>query len=155
MKLNKSKEIDILINTPWKIEENNRINYIIENKSNKTYVIDRDGFEGVSYWLFNNEKLNQIDRWRGYYARYNDDDCANDLIIIKPKQKIDTTLNLNDLDKGIYDLSKSGKYIWNVKSNHSKKNTMPSTCKSYINSLEKKGYIILEDSIVAKIPFVR
>ncbi|MGE8554226.1 MAG: hypothetical protein ACN6OB_09905 [Chryseobacterium jejuense] len=155
MKLNKSKDIDILINTPWKFGENNRVNYTIENKSNKTYIIDPYGFSGESYWLFDNKKLNQIDRSRGYYTRHTDDDCQNDLVIIKPGQKIDTNLDPNDRDEGIYDLSKPGKYIWNIKSYHSKGNSMPLTCKSYINTLEKRGYIMLEDSIVAKIPFVR
>ncbi|SDJ32062.1 hypothetical protein [Chryseobacterium jejuense] len=155
MKLNKSKEIDILINTPWKFGENNNIHYTIKNKSNKTYVVDPYGFSGDSYWLFNNEKLNPIDRSRGYYTRHTDEDCKGDLIIIKPKHKIDIALSLNYSEKGIYDLSKPGKYIWNIKSNHSKKNDMPLTCKSYIITLEKKGYIMLEDSIVAKIPFIR
>ncbi|WP_123902279.1 hypothetical protein [Chryseobacterium arthrosphaerae] len=155
MKLNKSNEIDILINAPWKFEENYNISYIIKNKSSKTYIIDPYGFSGDSYWLFNNEKLNPIDYLRGYYTRYTDDDCKNTLIILKPKQKIDTTLNLNYREKSIYNLSKPGKYIWNIKSNHSRKNSMPLTCKSYINTLEKKGYIMLEDSIVAKIPFIK
>lgn len=155
MKINKSKEIDILIDSPWKFGESNRPSYTIVNKSHKTYIIDPYGFSGDSYWLFNAEKLNQIDVSRGYYTRHSDDDCKNALIIIHPKQKINAYLSLNDLDLGRYDLSKSGKYFLNIKSNHSIKNSMPSTCSSYIKTLEKKGYIMLEDSIVAKIPFIR
>lgn len=155
MKLNKSKEINVLINNPWRFEKTNEVIYTIENKSNKTYIIDPYGFSGDSYWLFNNERLNPIDRSRGYYSRLTDDDCKNDLIIIHPREKITTYLNLNEREKEIYDLSKEGTYIWNVKSDHTKYNAMSSNCKSYIGRLENKGYVILEDSIVAKILFVR
>jgi hypothetical protein len=155
MKINKSKEIDILIDSPWKFGESNRPSYTIVNKSHKTYIIDPYGFSGDSYWLFNSEKLNPIDFSRGYYTRHSDDDCKNALIVIHPKQKINAYLSLNDSDGGRYDLSKSGKYFLNIKSNHTRQNGMPLSCKHYIDELEIEGYKFLEDSIVAKIPFIR
>ncbi|PNW13179.1 hypothetical protein C1637_15270 [Chryseobacterium lactis] len=154
MKLNKNKEIDILIKTPVKLAPEKPIIYTIKNSSDKTFIIDPYGFVGDSYWTFNNKKLIPIEFSRGYYSR-EDKNCRDDLIIIKPKQKIDIGLSLNYVDKAIYDYSKTGNYIRNIQSKHSKQNGMPSTCKSYINELEKKGYIMLEDSIVAKIPFVK
>lgn len=154
IKLNKSNEIDIIVKVPVNLSTQIPVQYSIQNRSATTYIIDPYGFVGDSYWMLNNEKLNPIDRSRGYYSR-EDVDCKEDLIIIKPKQKIDTVLNLNYIDRGRYDLSKSGNYFFAVKSRHNKKNSMPSSCQQYINELEIKGYHFLEDSIVAKIPFIK
>lgn len=154
MKLNKSKNIDILIKVPIKLISDKPLVYTLKNNTNNTYIIDPYGFVGSSYWMLNNEKLNPINFSRGYYSR-EDEDCRNDLIILKPKQKIDRTLSLNYIEKGIYDFSKKGNYIRNVKSIHNKENGMPSSCTKYINELETKGYFLLEDSIVAKMPFRR
>ncbi|MGN7864633.1 hypothetical protein [Chryseobacterium sp. 22458] len=154
MKLNKSKDIDILVNVPVKLIADKSVIYTLKNNTNRTYIIDPYGFVGNSYWILNNEKLNPINFSRGYYSR-EDEDCRNELIILKPKQKMDATLSLNYIEKGIYDFSKTGSYIRNIKSKHSQENGMPLSCKSYINTLEKKGYIMLEDSIVAKIPFIK
>ncbi|WP_042720549.1 hypothetical protein [Flavobacterium sp. B17] len=154
MKINKSNEVDILIKTPVKLEPEEPITYNIKNNSNVIYIIDPYGFVGESYWLLNNKKLVPIQFSRGYYSRENDD-CRNDLIIIKPNEKIEKALSLNYMEKAIYDYSQSGNYIRIVSSNHSKQNSMPSSCKQYINDLELKGYRFLNDSIVAKIPFVK
>lgn len=154
MKINKSNDVDILIKTPVKLEPEEPITYSIKNNSNVIYIIDPYGFVGESYWLLNNKKLVPIQFSRGYYSRENDD-CRNDLIIIKPNEKIEKALSLNYMEKAIYDYSQSGNYIRIVSSNHSKQNSMPSSCKQYINDLELKGYRFLNDSIVAKIPFVK
>ena len=155
MKINKSKEVDILINTPWKFGDDNIVDFVIKNNSNNTYIIDPYGFVGKSCWQYEGKKLDHIDFQRGYYTRLNDEDCKDDLILLKPKAKINVNLNLDYYQTKIFDLSKSGKYFLNVKSKHDRESSMPSSCKSYINTLEMKGYIMLEDSIVAKIPFVR
>ncbi|MDH6252585.1 hypothetical protein M2347_002312 [Chryseobacterium sp. H1D6B] len=154
MKLNKSEQIDILIKTPLKLIGDKPVIYTIKNNTNNTYIIDPYGFVGNSYWILNNEKLNPINSSRGYYSRENED-CKNDLIILEPKQKIDTTLSLNYMERYIYDFSKTGKYIRHVESKHSRQNGMPLSCKQYINELEKKGYHLLDDSIKAEIPFVK
>lgn len=154
IKLNKNRDVDIVINVPLKLNSENSLSYVLKNNTENTIIIDPYGFTGNSYWSFNNEKLIPINFSKGYYSRDNDD-CKNDLIILEPKQKIETYLNLNYHQKEIYDFSKSGNYIWSVESNHNKQNGMPSSCKQYINFLEKKGYIFLDDKIDAKIPFVR
>ncbi|WP_042720548.1 hypothetical protein [Flavobacterium sp. B17] len=153
-KINKNKEIDIIVSTPINLAKQTPIKYTLLNNSKNTYIIDPYGFTGYSYWLFENKKLNPIYFSKGYYAREGED-CESDLIIIKPKQKIDTILNLNYIDRGRYDLSKQGNYFWYVKSKHDRKNGMPLSCKKYIDDLEGIGYRFLEDSIVAKILFVR
>lgn len=154
MKINKSNEVDILIKTPVKLEPEKPIIYSIKNNSKKTYIIDPYGFVGETYWLLNDKKLIPIQFSRGYYSRDNDD-CRNDLIIIKPNEKIEKGLSLNYMERAIYDYSESGNYIRIVQSNHNKQNGMPSSCKQYIDELELKGYHFLNDSIVAKIPFIR
>lgn len=154
MKLNKSKEVDILLKLPTTLTVEVPTMYSLKNNTNNIYIIDPYGFIGDSYWVLNNEKLNPIAFSKGYYSRDNDD-CKTDLIILKPKQKMDTILILNYMERGIYDFSKSGNYIWNVKSRHIKQNGMTSSCKQYISDLEDKGYILLDDSIEAKIPFVK
>ncbi len=154
MKLNKNKNIDIFIKVPIKLNSDKPIIYTLKNNTDDTYVIDPYGFVGSSYWKLNNEVLNPINYSKGYYSR-EDEDCKNDLIILKPKQKIEKTLSLNYMERRIYDFSKTGNYIRTVKSNHNRENSMPSSCVKYINELENKGYHLLEDSIVAKIPFIR
>lgn len=154
MKLNKSKEIDITVKSPVDLQTDKAIVYTIKNNTDKTYIIDPYGFIGSSYWTFNNERLNPVNFSKGYYSR-DHYDCENDLIILKPKDKLDTTLVLNYHQKEIYDFSTQGKYVFYVKSNHSKQNGMPSSYKQYINDLEKKSYLFLNDDIDAKIPFVK
>ncbi|TZF94193.1 hypothetical protein FW781_16345 [Chryseobacterium panacisoli] len=154
MKINKSKDIDILIKTPVKLITDEPVMFTIKNNSNSTYVIDPYGFVGNSYWMLNNEKLNPINFSRGYRSR-EDIDCRNDLIILNPKQKMDTTLSLNFMERAIYDFSKTGRYTRIIESRHNGKNGMLLGCKQYINELERKGYRLLDDSIDAKIPFVK
>lgn len=154
MKINKSNDVDILVKTPVNLTTEIPVTYTIKNNSEKTYIIDPYGFVGDSYWMLNNKKIEPIEFSRGYYSRENID-CTSDLIILNPKQKIDTVLSLNYAERGRYDFSNSGNYIWNVQSNHNKQNGMPSSCKQYIDELELKGYRFLNDSIVAKIPFYK
>ncbi|MGE8554227.1 MAG: hypothetical protein ACN6OB_09910 [Chryseobacterium jejuense] len=154
MKLNKSKNIDILVKVPVELIVEKPVIYTLKNNTNNTYIIDSYGYVGKSYWELNNEILNPINFSRGYYSREGED-CRNDLIILKPKQKMDTILSLNYMERGIYDFSKTGNYSRNIESRHSKENGMPLSCKQYINDLEKKGYIMLDDNIVAKIPFIK
>lgn len=153
-KINKSEEIDILIKTPVNLKPEEPLLYTIKNNSDKTFIIDPYGFVGESYWTLNSKKLNPINFSRGYYPR-DEDDCKNELIIIKPKQKIDANLSLNYLERGIYDYSKTGDYLRVINSSHNKENGKPSSCRQYINELELKGYHFLNDNIVAKIPFVK
>ncbi|WP_131368691.1 hypothetical protein [Chryseobacterium luteum] len=154
MKLNKSNDIDILVKTPVKLIADEPVIFTIKNNSNFTYIIDPYGFVGNSYWMLNNKKLDPVNFSRGYRSR-EAIDCKNDLIILKPKQKMDTTLSLNFMERGIYDFSKAGNYIRVAESRHNEQNGMPLICKQYINELESKGYRLLDDSIDAKIPFVR
>ncbi|NML56724.1 hypothetical protein [Chryseobacterium cheonjiense] len=153
-KINKSKEIDISITTPLKLETKKEIMYSIKNNSDKTYIIDPYGFAGESYWLLNTKKMNPIQFSRGYYS-HDKSDCINDIIIIKSNEKIEKALSLNYRERAIYDYSETGNYVRVVKSNHNKQNSMPLSCKQYIDDLELKGYHFLNDSIVANIPFVK
>ncbi|NML56717.1 hypothetical protein [Chryseobacterium cheonjiense] len=153
-KINKSKEIDILIKMPIHLNSQEPVKFTIQNKSNNSYIIDPYGFAGESYWLFENKRLNSLGLEKGYYSRENVD-CQNDIIIIKPKERIQTTINLNYSEIHRYDFSKSGHYIWKVESKHDRENAMPASCRQYINELEIKGYHFLNDSIVANIPFVK
>ncbi len=155
MKINKSNEVDILVKTPVNLIPEIPVKYTIKNNSKKTYIIDPYGFVGESYWMLNNQKLKPIEFSRGYYSRYTDDECKNDLIIIKPRQVMDTAIVLNYMERGIYNYSESGNYIRSVKSEHNKQNVTRLGCTSYIRTLEMQGYTVLEDSIVAKIPFYK
>ncbi|KFF02032.1 hypothetical protein IX38_16200 [Chryseobacterium luteum] len=155
MKLNKSKQIDILLETPGKLNGENDKMYTIINNSKESYIIDPFGFIGNSYWIVDGKKIEPADFFRGHYKRDDNELCKDDLIILNPSQKISTYINLDYYNKGIYDFSKQGNYILNVKSKHNRQNATLLGCDSYIKILESQGYRVLEDSIVAKIPFVK
>jgi len=152
MKLNKSKEIDILINTPWKFGKTNEVIYTIENKSNRTYIIDPFGFYGESYVLENGKVLKPTTYLKnGYYSR-NDKLCHEDLIILKPFQKLHHSINYDKNNRALYTYTKPNKYEEIIKSSHNRYNATILGCDNFIKELESKGYKVLEDSIVAKIP---
>lgn len=153
-KINNNKEVDILLKMPVDLITQIPVKFTIQNKSSNTYIIDPYGFAGNSYWLFENKRLNSIGLQKGYYSRENPD-CEYDIIIIRPKEKIEKIINLNYSEKQRYDFSKIGHYVWKVESKHVRENTMPSSCRQYITDLEKKGYKFLQDSISAEIDFVR
>ncbi|PKF75324.1 hypothetical protein CW752_05055 [Chryseobacterium sp. PMSZPI] len=156
MKLNKAKDINITLEeVPLKLNTGKVINYLINNNTNNTYIIDPYGFYGVSYVLENGKIIEPTSYYRGgYYNRFDDNDCKRDLVIIEPKTSISIPLSLDRNNRSIYNYSKNNYYINVIKSFHNKYNATILGCDRYINNLEKKGYKVLEDSIVAKIPLV-
>jgi hypothetical protein len=153
LKINKGTDIDILTEIPQKQNTNN--NYLIKNNSNTTYIIDPFGFYGESSIVVNNVVQKPISFWGGHYYRINEDQCINDLIILKPYESIEINLNLASNDDAIYDYKQFTNFIRIVKSSHNKNTIMLHGCKPYIEKLEKQGYRVLEDSIDAKIPYIK
>ncbi|MBP2617103.1 hypothetical protein [Chryseobacterium jejuense] len=156
MKLNKGKEIDIFLKEGiYNLNTENKIKYNIINNTNNFYIIDPNGFYGSSYTLENGEKMIPIRYFsKGYYNRFNDNDCKKDLIILKPKESKNVALSLNGDDNSLYNYTKGKVYAYHVSSLHNKYNATIFGCNQYIDNLEKKGYKVLQDSIVAKIPIV-
>jgi len=153
-KINKSKDIDILTDIPQKQNTNN--NYLIKNNSNRTYIIDPFGFYGDSKILVNNIEVKPTAIIYGEYYRFTDKQCANDLIVLKPKENRRVNLNLaynvRELD---YDYSKFENFARIVKSYHNRNNATIVGCNSFIEKLEKKGYHVLTDTIDTKILYVK
>ncbi|MCS3870678.1 hypothetical protein J3D55_003594 [Chryseobacterium ginsenosidimutans] len=154
MKLNKGKDVDIIFPSKYidtqsteKVTEE-----IIKNNTNNTYIIDPFGFYGKSYVLENGKVLEPYLYFKnGYYTR-NDALCREDLIILQPFQTIHHAISLNKNNRAIYRYTKSNKYEEIIKSFHNKYNATILGCDNYIMELESKGYKVLEDSIVTKIP---
>lgn len=157
MKINKGKDIDIFLKEGiYNLNDDNKIKYNIVNNTNNFYIIDPNGFYGSSYTLENQEKMIPIQYLsRGYYNRFKDNDCIRDLLIIPPKSSKEAALSLNSNDNSLYNYNKDKNYILYIRSFHNKYNATILGCEKYINDLEKKGYKVLEDSIVAKIPLVQ
>ncbi|PWN67117.1 hypothetical protein [Chryseobacterium oncorhynchi] len=153
IKLNKGKDIDIIF--PLKhidTQSTEAIEEIIKNNTNNTYIIDPLGFYGESFVLENGKILNPYLYFRsGYYSR-NDRSCHEDLIILKPFQAIHHSIIFDKNNRAVYRYAKSNKYEQIVKSFHNRYNATILGCESYVKELESKGYKILEDSIVTKIP---
>ncbi|MDQ1858424.1 MULTISPECIES: hypothetical protein [unclassified Chryseobacterium] len=156
MKINKGKDIDIILKEgKYNISDNSKKKYVIINNTNYYYIIDPNGFYGTSYTLENNRKIIPINYFtRGYYSRFDNNDCKRDLLIIGPKESKEVALSLNSKDNSIYDYNKEKSYILFVKSFHNRYNATILGCDNYVSDLEAKGYKVLEDSIVAKIPLV-
>lgn len=157
MKLNKGKDVDILLNSvPEKLNTGKATEYLIRNNTDNTYIIDPYGFYGKSFILENGKILEPYSYYRnGYYSRFNNNDCIRDLIILKPQASILAYLSLDRNNKAIYNYSINNNYERIVTSEHNRFNTTILGCEEYIENLEKKGYKVLEDSIVAKIPLVK
>ena len=153
VKLNKGKDVDILLDIPRK--QNSKDEFCIINNSNRTYIIDPLGFYGESSIVVNNAVQKPIAFWGGHYYRINEEQCINDLIILKPHDRIKTNLNLVSNDDAIYDYKQYTNFTEIIKSSHNKNTIMLHGCKSYIEKLKKMGYSILEDAIDAEIPFVK
>ncbi|MDQ1805744.1 hypothetical protein RAH57_17265 [Chryseobacterium sp. CKR4-1] len=156
MKLNQGKNVNIILKeVPLKLNTGKATNYLISNSTNNTYIIDPYGFYGKSY-TFENDKLLEPNSYykRGYYSRFDDNDCKRDLIILEPKATISAYLSLDRNNKNIYNYSKNHQYVNIIKSLHNRNNATILGCDKYIESLELKDYKVLEDSIVAKIPLV-
>lgn len=153
IKLNKGKDIDIIF--PFKhidTQSTEVIEEIIKNNTNNTYIIDPFGFYGKSFVLEDGQILDPYLYLKsGYYSR-NDRSCHEDLIILKPFQSIHRSIILDKNNRAVYKYAQSNKYEQIVKSFHNKYNATILGCESYVKELESKGYKILEDSIVAKIP---
>ncbi|PKF75323.1 hypothetical protein CW752_05050 [Chryseobacterium sp. PMSZPI] len=156
MKLNKGKDIDITYPQSYISAQKTKtvIKETIKNNTNNTYIIDPYGFYGESYTLENNKILKPYMYINEGYVSRNDRLCRETLIILKPKESILLSLVLNTNNKSVYKYSKTNKYEEVIKSLHNKYNATLLGCDDYIEELESKGYKVLEDSIVAKIPLI-
>lgn len=157
MKINKGKDIDIILKEgKYILNDNNKKKYLIINNTNDYYIVDPNGFYGTSETFENNLKMVPVNYFaRGYYNRFKDNDCIRDLLIISPKSSKEAALSLNSNDNSLYNYSKDKNYVLYIKSFHNKYNATIFGCEKYINDLEQKGYKVLEDSIVAKIPLIQ
>lgn len=153
IKMNKEKDVDIIF--PSKhidTQSTEVIKEIIKNNTNNTYIIDPLGFYGKSFVLENGKLLDPyLYSKSGYYSR-NDRSCHEDLIILKPFQTIHHSIIFNKNNRAVYRYTKSNNYEEIIKSVHNRYNATILGCESYIKDLENRGYKVLEDSIVAKIP---
>ncbi|WP_160140129.1 hypothetical protein [Chryseobacterium sp. c4a] len=161
IKLNTKNEIDIFFeDSKFSLNKifkgNESYLFKIVNNTNNTYIIDPYGFRGNNVVETCDKSIVEPDRiiLSGLYRRTDNEDCFNDLVILKPKEEKYIPLSIITL-KGSYDLNKNKKYILNLSSTHNKYTMTLLGCQDYIkNELEKKGYKVLEDNIVAKIPIV-
>ena len=151
IKLNRNKDVDILLEVSD--QQDNKGEFCIKNNSDNTYIIDSLGFYGESSIVVNNLVQQPITFWGGHYYRINNKQCIDDLIILKPHNSIKLNLNLASNDDAIYDYKQFTNYINIINSFHNKNTVLLHGCKSYIEELEKRGYRVLEDTIVAEIPF--
>lgn len=155
MKINKSDDVDLFYEIKDSLNSS-KINYYVKNKTNDTFIIDPFGYIGKTD-VFENEKLMIPYKLRiqGSYERSSDKSCERDLIILLPHEtKKVRNFNVNYIDNGLYNFSPKNNYYRSVKSVHSRQTVTYLGCDEYIRKLEKKGYHILEDSIVAKIPIL-
>ncbi|MCC3214760.1 hypothetical protein LIV57_05720 [Chryseobacterium sp. X308] len=156
MKINKSKDVDIYLpqnNLPTK-DMGSIIKETIKNNTNNTYIIDPYGFYGQSYVSENGKILEPyMNAVQGYVSK-DDRLCHELLVILKPFQTIQQSVNYNVNNRGIYKYSKGNEYFEVTNSVHNKKTVTLLGCEKYVEELESKGYKVLEDSIVAKIPLV-
>jgi len=153
IKINKSEDVDILINLPQKLDANREV--ILRNNVKKTFIIDPLGFHGKSFILVNNEVIEPINYVRGHYERLDLEMCKTDFILLKPYETKKVFINFVSNDKKIYDYSKYPQFIRVVKSHHSYDTATSLGCRAYLDNLEKMGYKILSDSISAKIPYIK
>ncbi|MCC3214762.1 hypothetical protein LIV57_05730 [Chryseobacterium sp. X308] len=161
IKLNTKQEVDILFQgKEFSLDKifdgKDPYMFKIVNNTNNTYIIDPYGFKNDNFVMTCDENIVTPDKaiLKGFYKRFDDKDCFNDLIILKPKEEKYAILSIINL-KGWYDLDKEKKYILRLNSTHNNYTVILLGCQSYIRELvEKKGYKVLEDSFIAKIPFV-
>lgn len=154
IKMNTGKDIDIIF--PLKQIDTRAtepvIKEILKNNTDNTFIIDPHGFYGESYVLENGKSLEPYLYFKsGYYAR-NDRSCREDLIILYPFQTIHHSIIFNKNNRAVYRYTKPNQYEEIIKSSHNRYNATILGCDDYIKELEAKGYKVLEDSIVAKIP---
>lgn len=160
-KLNTKKEVDILFqgnefslnkifdgNTPYIFK--------LVNNTNYTYVIDPYGFKSNNFVITNEGDIITPVRivLNGFYKRFNNQDCVDDLIILRPKETKDVSLSIVNLN-GFYDLDKHKKYIIKLHSNHNKYTASLLGCQDYIESLiSSKKYKVFDDSIDTTVSLV-
>ncbi|REC63443.1 hypothetical protein DRF65_04920 [Chryseobacterium pennae] len=153
IKLNKGKDIDIIF--PLKridIQSTEVTKEVIKNNTNTTYIIDPLGFYGKSFVLENGKVLDPYSYFKsGYYSR-NDRLCHEDLIILEPFQTIHHPIIFDKNNRAVYRYTKPNNYEEVIKSVHNRYNATILGCESYVKDLEARGYKVLEDSIVTKIP---
>ncbi|MGN7864116.1 hypothetical protein [Chryseobacterium sp. 22458] len=161
IKLNTKQEVDILFE--GKQISLNRIfdgkdpyMFKVINNTNNTYIIDPYGFRNDKFVMTCDENIVIPDKTilKGFYKRFDDEDCFIDLIILKPREEKYVILSIFSLT-GWYDLDNQKKYILRLNSTHNNYSVVLLGCQNYIRSLvEKKGYKVLEDNIVARIPII-
>lgn len=153
IKLNKGKDVDIIFPlTHIDSQSTKVIEEIIKNNTNNTYIIDPLGFYGKSFVLENGKILDPYLYFKnGYYSR-NDTSCREDLIILNPFQTINHSIIFDKNNRAVYKYTNSNKYEQIIKSFHNRYNATILGCDYYVKELESKGYKVLEDSIVTKIP---
>ena len=158
IKLNKKNTVEILflsdkiyLNEMLKGEN---LEVKIINNTNCTYIIDPYSFreensvsDGKGNVIFPIKYFT-----KGYYERFDDQQCEEDFIILKPKEEKLAKLGVFTI-RGNYDLNSGVKYYLKLKSYENKYTIIQYGCESYINKLEQKGYKLFEDSIEAEIPF--
>lgn len=153
IKMNRGKDIDIIF--PLKSINTQATGPVIEetikNNTNNTFIIDPQGFYGESYVLENGKVLEPHLYLKGYYSR-DASLCREDLIILKPFQTIHHSINYNRNNRAVYKYAKPNQYEEVIRSSHNKFNATILGCDDYIKELEYKGYKVLEDSIIARIP---
>ena len=159
LKLNKSTDIDIVLEKQPQEKENGKsFSYLLKNNTNNTYIIDPMGFEGSITYYENNNPAPLMSYPEGYFYRGNEIQCKKDIIILKPfeskKAAINICINSTGSGLDVYRISPHNRYFYSVKSVHNEKTLKINGCEKYINHLENQGYKILEDSIIAKIPFI-
>ncbi|WBX98003.1 hypothetical protein [Chryseobacterium gambrini] len=154
VKINKSNDIDILYAMNEKVSDDNISVFYLKNNTNKTFIIDPFGFWGNTS-IYEDEQLLKPYKFqlKGYYDRPSDKWCERDLIILKPHEfkKLDF-FNTNYKDSALYQFKMDKKYFEIIKSVHNKKTILYLGCEDYIRKLESKDFVVLEDSISAKIP---
>lgn len=128
-----------------KLINNTKFNYIIDPYS---FREDNAIVDSSSNLLF---PINHF--IQGYYKRFNEEQCAEDYIILKPKEEKFVSLSIFSL-KGNYDLKINEKYYLKLKSFQNRNTVIQYGCEEFIDNFEKQGYKIFEDNIEAKIPLI-
>lgn len=96
IKINRSEEIDVLLY--HKIIENKQYFYYeVENKSEKTFIIDKINFRGNSSILMDGNVLKyDVPILKGNFADRSLDECKGDFIFIHPKEKTFVDIHVVD-----------------------------------------------------------
>ncbi|SDF50572.1 hypothetical protein [Epilithonimonas hungarica] len=158
IKLNKKSEVEILFLSDKiylnKMLKGENLEVKIINNTNCTYIIDPYSFrEDNNVVDSKNNFILPIKYFtKGYYERFDDQQCEEDLIILKPKEEKLAKLSIFTI-RGNYDINNGDKYYLKLQSFENRYTVIQYGCENYINTLEKKGYKMFEDIIEADIPF--